>query len=487
MNMDKPLKRVTIFGLLLIVLLMAQINYLQGGQATDLQKDRLNNRQFLDVFKRPRGKIIAGTETLVSSTKNAKTENYDRNYKDGPIFAPVTGFFNGGAGGLEFAYNSLLDGRDERITHQRWFDQFIGKKAVGADVETTIKPDAQRAAYTALKGSTNRRAGAAVIDLKTGAIVVLASYPSFDPNEVAPQKGIPGGKRLEALNNQKGVIKPLVDNAKAQTFPPGSSFKTVMAALVMEEQNLTKESNVNTGPFVLPESRKPLPNSHDTGNCSGSAPLIGAFAESCNTTFARFAVELTIAKTSEGAGRFGFNKRVKVAPDLFAAESDVPVKDPVTGAPTGGDDTARSGIGQSNVRATPLQMAMVAAAVGNNGRIMQPYLVQRVRAADQEVLEEASPKEFAKPIKESTADQLKDMMRAVITQGTAKNLAGLNIAGKTGTAETGNEAFNSRWFVGFSPIDSPKYAFAIITEGPGAAAGTAGPVAGTIMRAVLAK
>ncbi|HEX2313377.1 MAG TPA: penicillin-binding transpeptidase domain-containing protein [Thermomonospora sp.] len=485
--MDKPLRRVTIFALLLIVALMVQVNYIQGGQAEDLQTDPLNNRQFLDVFKRPRGKIIAGSETLVYSQQPEGEENYSRFYKDGPIFAPVTGFFNGGAGGIELAYNSLLDGRDKRITNQRWFDQFIGKKAIGADVEATIDPKAQRTAYQALKSSTNRRAGAAVIDLRTGAIKVLASYPSFDPNEVAPQRGLKGGQRLQQLENQKGVIKPLVDNAMSQTFPPGSSFKTVVAALMMENEGLDQNSTVFTGKYALPESGRELPNSHDTGDCAGQAPLLGAFAESCNTTFAKAAVDMGIQKLHDGSAEFGFGKRIEVEPDLFSAASDVPVKDPVTGNPTGGDDVGRSGIGQANVRATPLQMAMVACAVANNGRIMKPYLVQRVRAADQEVLYEADPEQFARPIEENTADQLKNMMAAVVSQGTATNLQNMNIAGKTGTAETGVAAYNSRWFVGYAPIERPRYAFAIVTEGPGSAASSAGPVAGTIMRAVLSR
>ncbi|REE97362.1 penicillin-binding transpeptidase domain-containing protein [Thermomonospora umbrina] len=487
MNMDKPLRRVAIFALVLIVALMAQVNYIQGTQAEKLQSADLNNRQYLDVFKRPRGKIIAGSETLVFSKQPPDSENYGRHYKDGPVFAPVTGFYNGNTNGLERAYHSLLDGRDKRITNQRWFDQFIGKKAVGADVETTIDPKAQRAAYQALKNGTNRRAGAAVIDLRTGAIKVLASYPSFDPNEVAPQRGIKGGQRLQQLENQKGVIKPLVDNALSQTFPPGSSYKTVVAALMMQNEGLNGDSVVQTGPFNLPESGRPLPNSHDTGNCSGQAPLLGAFAESCNTTFARAAVEMGIQKLHDGSAEFGFGKPIEVEPDLEAPASDVPVKDPVTGNPTGGDDVGRSGIGQANVRATPLQMAMVAAAVANNGRIMKPYLVQRVRAADQEVLYEADPREFARPLEEDTADQLKAMMAAVVSQGTAKNLQGMNIAGKTGTAETGDPAHNSRWFVGYSPIEKPRYAFAIVTEGPGSAASSAGPISGTIMQAVLSR
>jgi len=492
MNMDKPLRRVAIFGLLLFFGLMAQINYVQGSQAEALRTDDKNARQYADVFNNPRGQIIAGGQVLVTSKPTGKDNpKYGREYVQGPIFSPATGFFNGGASKVEMAYNSLLGGKDKRITQQRWFDTFIGKPAEGANVELTIIPEAQRVAYTRLKNSTTRRAGAAVIDIKTGAIVVLASFPSFDPNEVAPQTGLKGGRRLEQLENNPGVIKPLIDNAMSQTFPPGSSFKTVTAALAMEQMGLSASSTVPTGQLILPESGRPLPSSHDTGNCAGSAPLRGAYAESCNTTFGKLALDMGIQRLNQGASKFGFNRDVEIEPDLFAAQSDVPVsiRNPETGEtiPTGKDGTARSGIGQENVRATPLQMAMVASAVANGGTIMKPYLVERVRAKDQSELYKVDPKEYSTPIKEDTAEQLQDMMRAVVSEGTGRNLQGFNIAGKTGTAEQDGPNPNSRWFVGFAPSDEPRYAFAVVTEGEGDGGPNAGPVAGAIMNAVLRK
>ncbi|WP_344597715.1 peptidoglycan D,D-transpeptidase FtsI family protein [Actinomadura vinacea] len=488
--MDKPLRRVAIFGLLLFFGLMAQVNYVQGSQAESLRTDDKNSRQYADVFNNPRGQITAGGVVLAQSKETGKSNpKYGRDYQDGAIFSPAVGFFNGGAGKVEMAYNSLLGGKDKRITQQRWFDTFIGKPAEGANVELTLNPQAQKVAYSRLKGSTSRRAGAAVIDVKTGAIVVLASFPSFDPNEIAPQKGEAGGKRLQQLENQAGVIKPLIDNAMSQTFPPGSSFKTVTAAIAMEQQGLNSASTVKTGQLVLPESGRPLPNSHDTGNCAGSASLRGAFAESCNTTFGELAMNMGIEKLNQGASKFGFNKQLELEPDLFAAESDVPVsiRNPKTNEtiPTGKDGTARSGIGQENVRATPLQMAMVGAAVADGGKMMKPYLVQKVRAKDQSELYSADPKEYAQAMKGDTADQLADMMRAVVTEGTAKNAAAFNIAGKTGTAEQGPGNPNARWFAGFAPMNKPRYAFAVVTEGTGSGGEAAVPVAGAIMRAVL--
>ncbi|MFC6883581.1 peptidoglycan D,D-transpeptidase FtsI family protein [Actinomadura yumaensis] len=490
MNMDKPIRRVAIFGLLLFFGLMAQVNYVQGSQAESLQNDTNNRRKFADVFKRPRGKIIADGQILVDSPKTGK-EKYGRSYKLGPVYSPVTGYFNGSPSKIEMSYNSLLTGKDTRITHQRWFDSFIGKKPDGANVELTLNTAAQQTAYQALKGNTSRRAGAAVIDLKTGAVPVLASYPSFDPNEVAPQKGDKGGKRLAELDRAPGVIKPLIDNAMSQTFPPGSSFKSVTAAVAMEQLNMSSSTVVNTGQLILPESGRPLPNSHDTGNCGSQAPLRGAFAESCNSTFGELALKMGIEQLNQGASKFGFNRKLEIEPDLMTAESDVPVSvfDPKTqkDIPTGKDGTARSGIGQENVRATPLQMAMVASAIAHDGKIMKPYLVQKVRTKDQSEVYNATPKLYSQAITSDTADQLADMMRAVVQEGTAKNLQGRNIAGKTGTAEQGPGFPNSRWFVGFAPMEKPRYAFAVVTEGSGDGATNAGPIAASIMAQVLKK
>ncbi|MGI5166176.1 peptidoglycan D,D-transpeptidase FtsI family protein [Spirillospora sp. CA-253888] len=494
MNMDKPIRRVAIFGLLLFFGLMAQVNYVQGSQAESLRSSELNTRRFSEVFNNPRGQITADGQVLVKSfPTNKDNPKYGRTYQDGLLFSPVTGYFNGGASKVEMAYNSLLGGTDKRITRQRWFDTFIGKKPEGADLELTLNTAAQRTAYARLKAQTSqgRRGGVAVIDIKTGAVVVLASFPSFDPNEVAPQTGLKGGRRLEALDAQTGVVKPLIDNAMSQTFPPGSTFKIVTSAIAMDSGKLNSQSQVPTGQLILPESGQRLPNSHDTGQCGGTATLRGAFAESCNTTFGKLAMDMGIEQLNQGATKFGFNRKFEIEPDVQPAESDVPIEffDPATKKKirTGQDGTARSGIGQENVRATPLQMAMVAAAVANNGKIMKPYLVERARAKDQSELYKAQPQEYAQAMKADTADQLADMMRAVVTEGTAKNLAQFGIAGKTGTAEQGEGDPNARWFVGFAPMNKPRYAFAVVTEGPESGGANAGPIAGQVMAQVLKK
>jgi peptidoglycan glycosyltransferase len=477
-NLDKPLRRVSIFALVLILALMINLNYIQGSQAEKLREDPLNGRQYLEIFNRDRGKIMAGGRELAFSEPTGKSERkFQRRYNDGEIFSPVTGFFsaNGGTTMVEKGYNDLLDGTDERLAVRRWFDSFVGKPAKGANVETTIDPRAQQVAYNALDGSTVRRAAAVVMDVKTGAIIVMANVPSFDTNRVAVHDGDTANKAFEEL--QEADFQPMVNKAMNETFPPGSSYKIVIAATALES-GLSKDSPVDTPTgYVLPGTRTTLPNSHEGGACGGGNPrLIAAFAESCNTTFAKLgAEEFGNQAVQEQSAKFGYGKRIEVEPGVESAASSFP---PDRGAPT-----ALGSIGQGDNRATPLQMAMIAAAAANNGQIMKPYLVDKVKAADQSVLYEANPQEFAQPISSSSASQLREMMAQVVSTGTANNLNGKNVAGKTGTAETGRP-YNDRWFVGFSPVQNPKYAFAVVTEGQGSGAGTAGELSAVIMRAV---
>jgi cell division protein FtsI/penicillin-binding protein 2 len=479
MNLDKPLRRVSIFALILILALLININYIQGSQAEKLRKDPLNSRQYLEILNRDRGKILAGGKELAYSEPTGRSDQkFQRKYNSPEIFAPVTGYFaaSGSTTFVEHAENDLLDGTDDRLAVRRWFDSFVGKPAKGANVETTIDPRAQQVAYNALRGSTGRRAAAVVLDAKTGKIIVMATYPSYDTNLVVNDDTKKADKEFRRL--AKANFQPMVNKAMNDTFPPGSSFKIIDSAAALES-GMTKDSRVDTpSVYVLPGGH-PLPNSHDGGACgAGIASLIDAFAESCNTTFAKLGAEqLGGAKLAAQAEKFGYGSQTEIEPGVKSASSELPPEhDKGT--------VALASIGQGNNRATPLQMAMTAAAVANDGKIMKPYLVDKVKAADQSVLYEADPQRLAEPISADTAGQLQDMMRQVVTSGTAKNLNGKNIAGKTGTAETGR-GFNDRWFVGFGPSNSPRYAFAVVTEGPGAGATSAGEVAATIMQAVL--
>ena len=479
--MNKPLRRVAIAGMLLLVVLMINVNYIQGSQADKLKNDPLNGRQYATQFQHNRGPIMAGSVTLARSEKSAKDKNsYQRVYNQGELYSPITGFvsvFN--RTGLEGAENGLLDGTDKRLTVRNWFDSLIGKKPAGATVQTTIIPRAQQAAFSGVRGKTLKRGAAVALDVKTGAILAMASFPSYDTNRVASHDSVKANKAFEALKKESG--SPDLNKAMNETFAPGSSFKIIDSAAAIDSGRLTKDTPTDASELKLPESGRTLPNSDgDEAKCSGSPPLIDSFAASCNSTFGRLAGTLGQDGLRSMAEKFGFNGNVQVEPGMSSATSFYPTK------PIGGDSLARSGIGQGDVTASPLQMAMVAQAVANRGTMMKPYLVKRVTAPDQSELATAQQKVLGHPISSDTADQLQEMMRRVVESGTATGtIGGQDIAGKTGTAETGR-SINEDWFVGFAPQHNPKIAFAVVTEGPSGSSGAtfSAPIALNIVRAV---
>jgi penicillin-binding protein A len=479
---NKPLRRVAIAGLLLLVVLMINVNYIQGSQADKLKNDPLNGRQYATQFQHNRGAIMAGNATIARSVKKSGERNktYQRVYTDAAVYAPVTGYVSlFQRTGLELAYNSLLDGTDKRLTVRNWFDMLVGKKPAGATVQTTIVPKAQQVAYDDIKRKTQRRGAAVAIDVKTGAILAMASYPSFDTNKVtSTDDSSKAGKEFKKL--EKDRDKPDLNKAMNETFQPGSSFKIVDSAAAIQDGGYTKDTPADAGPLTLPSGHNLANSDGDEAACAGSPPLIKSFAVSCNTTFGRLALQLKQKRLGDMAAAFGFNKPVEIEPGMSSAASVYPTKE------IGGDQLARSGIGQDVVTATPLQMAMVAQAVANDGTQMKPYLVKRVTAPDQAELATAKQEELGHPISAQTADQIQDMMREVVISGTAANaVRGEDIAGKTGTAETGF-GLNEDWFVGFAPQHNPKVAFAVVTEGPSGSAGAtfSAPIAVDIVRAV---
>ncbi len=249
--MNKPLRRVAIAAMTLLVILMINVNYIQGSQADKLKKDPLNYRQFGAQFQHNRGPIMAGGVTLAQSKKVDK-KTYQRVYRQGELYSPVTGFvsvFN--RTGLEGAENGLLDGTDKRLTVRNWFDMLVGKKPAGATVQTTIVPDAQAAAFNGVRGKTLRRGAAVALDVKTGAILAMASFPSYDTNLVATHNGDKASKAADRLEKEPG--KPMLNKAMNETFAPGSSFKIIDSATAFEGGSLNKDS-----PFDASELRLPI-------------------------------------------------------------------------------------------------------------------------------------------------------------------------------------------------------------------------------------
>ncbi|GAA4228810.1 penicillin-binding transpeptidase domain-containing protein [Actinomadura meridiana] len=478
-GVDRAVGRTWVITLVLVVALMANITYVQGFDAQNLRDDPNNARQFEDRFKIDRGPIVADGERLAWSEKTGH-DRYQRHYKDGPVFAPVTGYFSVfSQTGLESAENHFLDGTDDRLATTNLVDKLIGKHVPGGTVETTVNADAQRAAYDALRSAGVRRAAAVALDARTGAILAMASTPSYDPNDVSTLDRKKATAAFDRLNDEP--LKPLLDKATNEVFPPGSTFKTVVVASALKA-GASETTRVRAGRSYRPPGAGQAIN-NDAGDIGGSCdlsriPLIEAYAQSCNTTFAFMGAEEPGNDAVHAqAERFGFGDRIEYADGLHAAASSFPK----TGEAS---LSALGSIGQGNTVASPLQMAMVAAAIANDGVIMRPHLVDRLRAPSGTTVDRIEPKRMSEALTGEQAGQLLDMMKAVVARGTGKSLRGTSIlGGKTGTADVEGAAYNDRWFIGVGPKDEPKYAVAVMTEAPGYGA-ESGPIAAKIIDAL---
>lgn len=499
LSMNDQLKRVALVGLVLIAILMINANYIQAFQAKDLQNHALNNRKSQGIFLRYRGDIYAADKTKLAFSEplkpgDSKTKYQRRYLKNAEVFVPVTGYFSStlSKGGVELAFDSILDGRDERQTATSWVRTLAGEKPLGGNVYTTVHPRAQQVAYQQLLAKNPSRAAAVVIDAETGAIKVAAGFPSFDPNTIADIQNVKAvSDNLTKLTQNKG--QPMVNKAYSELFPPGSSFKTVVAAAFLARNGNGMDSPVPAPGEIPTSGSKPIKNSHDDGvNCGlPQAPLINTFAHSCNTTYALLGAEdqyLGNEAVRAQSEKFGFYEKVQIETDLSAPASEYPHN------AQNRDEILRGSFGQGETKATPLQMAMIGAAIANGGEMMKPYLVEKAVArveGDKGKPEEAGtiyevdPTSLGKPISSDSAGQLQEMMRRVVTDGTATVLRGRNVAGKTGTTEltTGR---GGAWFVGFAPADKPKYGFAVFVEGTDKIFGadTAGPIAASIIDAL---
>jgi penicillin-binding protein A len=482
--MNTPLRRIAVVVIVMFLALMGAATWVQYVQAAQLNADPRNVRTLYREYDNFRGPIVVGGAPVASSAPVDDPFGYQRTYAAGPLYAHATGYYSivFGRTGLERAANDLLTGTADSLFLSRVQDLVTGRQPQGSSVELTLDPEVQAAAAAALG---DQRGAVVAIDPATGAILALVSSPSFDPNPLA-------GHSTTAVNETYRVLeadpaRPLVNRAIGETYPPGSTFKVVDAAAALES-GLTAESPL-PAPDVLP-----LPSSTATiGNFGGSScggggtvTLAEALRISCNTAFAQLGLDLGAEALREQAQRFGFGETLevplRVAPSQFPEDPDRP-------------QTALSALGQYEVRATPLQMAMVSAAIANDGVLMRPHLVQTVRSPDLDVVSTASPEVLARSVSPSTAAALRDMMVQVVASGTgtAAQIRGVDVAGKTGTAQTTDEAAPHAWFTAFAPAAEPRVAVAVLVENGGSlgneATGgrVAAPVARAVIQAVLAQ
>ncbi len=489
--MNRALRRISIAVLVMFVLLLINVNYLQGFEPASLASKPGNSRAFYAAQNQyERGSIVTADGVTIAASKPSSNSNdsikYQRYYPFGPEYAPVTGYDTlYSQTGIEAAENSLLSGSDSALDVRKVIDLITGKTTKGATVEVTINSQAQVAAYNALK-ALGKPGGVVALNPKTGAILAMASYPSYDPNLLAVHEG----NQLIKNDNQLLADKtqPLLNRALEGTYPPGSTFKVVTSsALLTQSPSTTINTNVDSPTqLTLPQTSHVLHNDQGEacGDGSGQATLITAFAQSCDTTFAKIGMALGASALNAMAEKFGMNDPNLTVP-LPVAQSNYVI-------PASLALTAFSAIGQFSDTVTPLQEAMFAAAIANNGMLMKPYLVQQITASDLSTVQTTPQSVLSQPVSPSVANSVGQMMRAVVQDpnGTAAAFnaqaeGGLVIAGKTGTAETGVVSLNDAAFTSFAPYGNPDIAVGVIIQGGGYGASAAAPIAVQVIKAYL--
>jgi len=497
--MNKPIRTVSVFCLVLFLALALNATYLQYYHANALN-DRLGNgRVAIATFSRDRGAIVVGSSAdrtaVAQSVQTSDQYKYQRLYKQPFMYAPVTGWYTlGNETGVERAQNDILSGEDDRLFVNRLVDLVNGNATKGGNVVLTINPAAQKAAFDGLKGLGPEVQGAVVaIEPATGKILAMVSLPSYNPNKLASHDFKAANAYAQQLTADKA--QPLLNRALQTTLPPGSTFKIVTASAAIENNVYSLSSQVPGGSaYTLPQSSNVVHNDV-LGACGTTTiPFVQAMQYSCNTSFAPMAVKVGATDMHAQAEGYGFNQHY--------LDSDQWPSQAISQYPAGLDpaQTALAGFGQGSVTATPLQMAMTAAGIANNGVVMKPHLVQEVESPSQQPLAPAQVQSFSQATSKTTSDEVTKLMVATVQGGTARPAAipGVVVAGKTGTAQSGlknpdgTEVPPYAWFVSFAPANpNPQVAVCVMIQHVNRATdeihgGTlGGPIAKAVMEAVL--
>ncbi|WP_347041894.1 peptidoglycan D,D-transpeptidase FtsI family protein [Brachybacterium nesterenkovii] len=479
--MNRPLRHVWLVVAVLFLTLFGSTTYIQVFQAKSLNADSRNARTMYNEFGRDRGPLVVGGSAVADSVPSDDSYGYQRQYADGPMYAPVTGYYSVvyGFSGLENALNDTLSGEADSLFYQRMADIVSGRTPQGATVELTIDPAAQEAAYDALDG---QRGAAVALDPETGAVLAMVSTPSYDPAELASHDR--RGVRDAWQRLSEDPEKPLTNRAiGGGLYPPGSTFKLLVAAAALDSGSYTKDSVIpGPGSYTLPGSSSVMSN-HSGGNqdpCGpgGQSSLQDALRQSCNTSFAMLGISLGEDELAKTVEEYGFGQKMsiplRVTPSTIGTDLD-------------DAQLATTSIGQYEDRVTPLQMAMVAASFDNDGQVMKPQLVQSVRTSSLKEVSSLTPEKLSQPLSASNAAQMREMMQAVVTDGTgeAAQIDGAEVGGKTGTAQWGEGRDPHAWFVGYANKGDRKVAVAVVVEEGGYGSDAAAPIAQDIMKAVV--
>jgi len=475
--MNRPILRLYGLVVVLFALLVAFTSRWTIFEASSLRENPLNARTLLEQERIDRGPIVASDGTVLARSVRGAEGTYRRTYPQGEEFAHAIGYYYTtlGSFGLERSRNSPLSGQTG-TNLQTILDQLQGKKPAGDKIITTLEPGAQQVANAALDG---HKGAVVALEPRSGAVTVMASSPGFDPNELRSPAHAAGLKE-----DPQG---PLINRATQFGYAPGSTFKVVTATAAIDTGAYTPESTVS-GRNDIPVSGVPLSN--DDNESFGQITLTEALVHSVNTAWAQVAEKLGKRTLGRYMDRFGFDRKPELdyPPDEMSSSGEY--LGPILLAPTSPRvDVGRMGIGQDKLEVTALQMAEVAAAVANRGRLMVPHLTQRIVDPDGRTVQRVAPRVQSVVMKPSTATAVTSMMEAVVNEGTgvAAQIPGVKVAGKTGTAETqiGN-TINNVWFIAFAPANDPRVAVAVTLQNvPGQGAAFAAPVAREIIERLL--
>jgi peptidoglycan glycosyltransferase len=469
---NRPIVRLYGLVVLLFALLVIFTSRWTVFEASSLRENSLNARGLLEQERIDRGSILAADGTVLARSVRGREGTYQRTYPTGEEFAHAVGYSyidpDLGQTGIERFRNTALNGQ-MGTNLQTILNQLQGKKAQGDEVITTLDPAAQKVAISALAG---HKGAVVALEPRTGAVTVMASTPGFDPNALRSSSA-------DAALARDTQGKPLVNRATQFGYAPGSSFKVVTATAAIDSGDFSPQSTVSGRDDVL-VSGVPLQN--DDNESFGAITLTEALAKSVNTVWAQVAEKVGKRTMARYMDRFGFDRK----PELDYPEDQMSASGPYLGSRV---DVGRMGIGQDKLEVVPLQMAEVAAAVADRGRLMVPHLTDRIVDPEGRTVKRISPRVQSVVMKPSTSTAVTSMMEAVVKEGTgtAAQIPGVQVAGKTGTAETQiGTAINNVWFIAFAPASRPTVAIAVTLQGvPGQGAAFAAPVAREVMEQLL--
>lgn len=487
--MNAPIRRLATVVTVLFTALLISTTYIQFVAGAALRDRAGNQRTLLATYSRERGSILVGGAPIASSVVTRDELKYRRTYPQARLYSQVTGYYSyiyGAGGGLEGTDNALLSGSSDKLFYRRVVDLVSGNQQPGASIELTIDAKAQAAAD---KGLGNQRGAVVALDPRTGAVLAMVSHPQYDPSALAGHTAAPviaAWKSLIADPERPAVNRAL----NGDLYPPGSTFKLVTAAAALSSGRYTPSTLIpGPGTLKLPQTSATLPNhgNHSCATTSGGRTTVEhALVVSCNTAFGYLGLKLGGAALRKQADKFGFDTDLKLP---------LPVTPSVVPSGMNPPQSAQSAIGQFDVRVSPLEMAMVSAAIANHGTLMSPYLVAQARSSSLDVVDRTTPRRLSQAVTAAVAGDLQTMMLTVVKSGTGNHaqIPGVAVAGKTGTAEHGAGRAPHAWFTGFAPAGNPVVAVAVLVEDGGKAGqegfgGTiAAPVAREVMKAVLGR